>query len=194
MTKQLQLTERGAARLRAAAVILGGAAGFLGIGEAAFNGFVDSLTSYSTSGDRHLFALAAIGLVGGAFVKRRTDVGAMLELAAGIGLLVAHHPVLGSLMLAGTALAVVSIRASAPESQGAGDARADLGSAVSAIGMVGLALLAAAALFFLGIAGLAIGLSGGSSSGDSTALATLALVFFGCVCGAVALLVRRARR
>jgi hypothetical protein len=181
-----------AARLRTAALLLGGVAGFLGVGEAAFNKLIDSFLGPGAANDGRTLAFAVIGLVGAMFAKRHPIFCAGLELGGGIGLLAGHHTTLGPPMLAAALLSLVSLRTtSRPAEAPIGSAaRADLASGLTALGLAGLAL-GGAPLLFLALILLAAGSLGGSTSGDGAFFLTLVLIFAGC---AIALLVRRARR
>jgi hypothetical protein len=190
-TDSLQLRDRRAGLLRSAALFLGGIAGFLAVGEAAFDALIDSLLGSGTSDDAHTLVFGAIGLVGVAFAKRRPLLCAGCEIVAGVGLLADHHPILGAPMLAGAVLAAVTIRTPRPGESTGRTVRADLACAITALGVLGLALVAGGALFFLGLLTLAVALSGGSASGVP---GTLVLILGGCVAVALSLLVRRARR
>jgi hypothetical protein len=190
-TGRLKLSGNWAARLRMAALLLGGVAGFLGVGEAGFNRIIDSFLGPGTANDGRTFIFAAIGLVGAVFAKRHPIFCAGLELAAGIGLLANHHTTLGPPMLAGALLSLISLRAPAPAETAIGTgARADLASGLSAIGLVGLALVGGP-LLLLAVILLAAGSLGGSTSGSGAFYMTLVLILAGC---AIALLIRRARR
>jgi hypothetical protein len=191
LTKRLLISGRWAVRVRIAALLLGGLAGFLGVAEAALYRLVDSFLGPGTTNNGRTFALAVIGLVGAMFAKRHPIFCAGLELLAGIGLLASDHTTLGPPMLAGALLCLISIRTATPAETGGGTgARAEVASGLSALGLVGLAL-AGVPMLLLGLILLAAGSLGDSTSGDGTVFLTLVLIFAGC---AVALLTRRARR
>jgi hypothetical protein len=178
-------------QMRVMALLLGGIAGFLAVGYAAFSGLIDSMLGDSTSHDGHSFWLGVIAVVGGVFARRRPLFCAGCEIVAGVGLLAQHNPILGGPMLAAAALAAVSIRVSPPAKSVDGEIRGDVGAALTAVGVLGLGVVAGAALLVLGLLVLVLALSGGSGSGDVSGLLLIPLV---CGAAAVGLLVRRAQR
>jgi hypothetical protein len=189
-TNSPQLRDRRAGLMRSTTLFLGGIAGFLAVGYAAFSGLVDSIGGSVTSGDVLTFFLGALGLVGAVFARRRPGFCAGCVIVGGVGLLAQRHSVLGVPMLAAAVLAGISIRVSPPAAR-AESVRGDAASAVTALAVAGLGLVAGAALLVLAALVAVLALSGGSASGGVSALF---LIPVGCLVAAVALLTRRARR
>jgi hypothetical protein len=97
-------------------------------------------------------------------------------------------------LLAGTALAAASIRISPPvASPRQGGLRAELASALTALAVAGLGLVAGLAGLVLVILLALAAFSGGSASGADGFLYTPVAIFCGCVLIALVLLVRKAR-
>jgi hypothetical protein len=121
-------------------LLLGGSAGFLGLVWAAFWWLVDSVTG-SGAFPVAMGSFALLGLVGASLAKHRPRVCAGLESLAGIGLLATGHFLLGSPILAAATLALASLRTAPPAETTGATLRTDARSALSVVGLTGVAVV-----------------------------------------------------
>jgi hypothetical protein len=161
-------------RMRTTSLLLGGIAGFLGLIEATFFWLVDAIigggdSPFVTAG----FSL--LGLVGAALAKHRPRACAALESTAGVGLLAGGHLILGCPLLAAAVLCLASLKTSPLPDRTESPVRADAASALTVLGMAGLAIVAGLALPILGLLLLGLALSGGSADGGVVHTLTLAV-------------------
>jgi hypothetical protein len=125
--------------MRTASMILGMTAGFMGLAWATFLGLIDSWTSTGLSVAPGVLAL--IGLIGASLARHRPRACAVLEAAAGVGLLAGGHLFFGSLFLGATLLALAGLARSQPGEELAGSTRADAVSAFKVVGVGGVAVV-----------------------------------------------------
>ena len=144
--------------MRTAAMIVGGAAGFMGLAWAAFLWQIGSWTSTGIAYAPGAFAL--IGLVGASLARHRLRTCIVLEASAAVGLLSGGHIFLGSLFGGAVLVALASLWRSPPVERSEGAARADAASAFTVVGVTSVAVVAGLLLPFVILLAILGSLSG----------------------------------